>query len=382
LKTASLTDSDTPLLKRLDRIIQRATAENTSDRIPSVAVLKELLGEALRSAEDPDDRMQRTLPKRIPIKRGWLYSALFVLVTVVSIGFHLLYHREKASQPVSDPMQPTTEEVKGPIQDSKGPAQMPDTSKWLPPATFQGKDGATMRFVPAGEIVFPKHFKELAGQSVKVAPLYMDSTEVTNHQYVEFLNQILPKIRVEGGVVKGGEENWLLLGEAAEGYEPIVFRNGRFYVKEPGLASHPVVRVTGHGARAYARFYGKRLPTQAEWLLALSGERQSSADPPEMDHGTSQATDADAGVGMSAMHHHIEASKPSKGEASKIALPVVHYAPNAYGLIGLETNVKEWGSQFAQREGEESPYMILPTAVRRYPWEAFADVGFRCVLSI
>jgi formylglycine-generating enzyme required for sulfatase activity len=66
--------------------------------------------------------------------------------------------------------------------------------------------------------------------AVKVNAFYLEETEVTNHQYVEFLNQVLQRVRVEDGVVKRDGHVWLLLGEVTKAYEPIVFKEGRFFV--------------------------------------------------------------------------------------------------------------------------------------------------------
>lgn len=72
----------------------------------------------------------------------------------------------------------------------------------------------------------------------------LDSAEVTNHEYREF-------IRATG---RAAPEHW---------------HEGSY---ADGLASEPVVLVTWHDAVAYCRWAGgKRLPTVAEWLAACSG---------------------------------------------------------------------------------------------------------------
>jgi len=80
----------------------------------------------------------------------------------------------------------------------------------------------------------------------------MDSGEVTNHQYREF-------IRATG---RAAPEHW---------------HEGSY---ADGLAAAPVVLVTWHDAVAYCRWAGgKRLPTVAEWLAACeSGDLSKHGD--------------------------------------------------------------------------------------------------------
>jgi serine/threonine-protein kinase len=105
--------------------------------------------------------------------------------------------------------------------------------------------------------------------AVQVSPFYMDEFLVTNQQYVDFLNYNLSRISLENGVVKGDGANWFMLGEVYQGYEPIVYRNEKFHVDDPSYTSSPVLRVTGYGASAFARFFGRRLPTEMELLYAM-----------------------------------------------------------------------------------------------------------------
>ena len=107
---------------------------------------------------------------------------------------------------------------------------------------------------------------------------------------MEFLNQVLSRLEVKEGIVRGDGQPWLVLGPVYGGYEPIVFRNGRFLLQDAAGASRPVVKVTGTGIAAYALFYGKRLPTEVDWLRAASRGKDPlqdrRKDRPELARGT------------------------------------------------------------------------------------------------
>jgi serine/threonine-protein kinase len=384
-KTARLQNPDTPFLKRLDHIIQQATAEDKKKRIPSVKVFRKALLDLLEATEES------FRPSRI--WRKWLVLAMALLIVAGSIGFHILYHREKTSLPdLSLQPLPRASIRKLPSKEVENIPPPVDHKASLP-LTLEGKDGATLHLIPKGELILPEYFGPDAGKPLKVQNFYMDETEVTNH--LEFLNQVLPRIRVEGGVVQGDGVIWLLLGEVMEGYEPIVFRNGKFSINDPALASHPVVRVTAYGAEAYARFYERRLPTELEWLYAMRGGDKSSDNSP-----------IDAPEPQGIMMHMMDPIQPQMDQPSlspqtpyKFPTSVGGFKPNAYGIRGLDGNVSEWGLRFQkpslQREKQGTEYIVLgglrkdsvkgqqlTRGIKRFPWEAFEEVGFRCALDI
>lgn len=132
----------------------------------------------------------------------------------------------------------------------KVPPKQPDSTPQPPPQKVpqqppQPAIPEGMVLVPAGEYTVGTNVgDEFSGpeHKVQLKAFYIDKTEVTNEQYLAFLkatNRAAPK----GWV--GGEA--------------------------PGQPKEPVTGVSFSDAEAYAKWLGKRLPTEEEWEVAASG---------------------------------------------------------------------------------------------------------------
>ena len=190
--------------------------------------------------------------------------------------------------------------------------------------------------------------------TVELDAFYMDSREVTNGQYGVFMEQT--------------------------GHRKPYYWNDTKY----NQTNQPVVGVDWNDAVAYAKWAGKRLPTEAEWEYAarggLAGKRYPWGD---------EITHDDANYG------------------SKGGIPTVvgSYPANGYGLYDMAGNVWEWcqdwydkdyynnsptknppgpgtGSSRVLRGGSWSyGTSYLRVAHRNYngPYGRYLGSGFRCV---
>jgi serine/threonine protein kinase len=103
-----------------------------------------------------------------------------------------------------------------------------------------------MVHVPGGTFIMGSNNEDQDSQpahSVTVKPFFIDSTEVSCEQYKNFLDAT---------------------GRSA----PAAWANGSY---PDGAARLPVTGVSWNDADAYARWAGKRLPTEEEWELAARG---------------------------------------------------------------------------------------------------------------
>ncbi|MCK5455646.1 MAG: SUMF1/EgtB/PvdO family nonheme iron enzyme [Melioribacteraceae bacterium] len=146
-----------------------------------------------------------------------------------------------------------------------------------------GIDSEAWVEIPAGEFLKGQHRHEtMIDEAYEIMV-----TDVTNAQYVQYLNEALAKgtIKVAADTVCGyypgdpfdgfkhefeitvGDKLYMNLVEPGMR----VKFDGKVFSVVKGFENHPVTFVSYFGANAYAEFYGWRLPSENEWEKAARG---------------------------------------------------------------------------------------------------------------
>lgn len=141
--------------------------------------------------------------------------------------------------------------------------------------------------------------------AVKLSSFALDVHPVTNEQFTRFLDAM--------GGEKDANNNDIIRPR-----ESRIRRHGGTLTIESGYSKHPVIGVTWYGAIAYAKWVGKRLPTEAEWEIAASGGE-------ELMYPTGASIE------------RTQANFFSSDTTS-----VKSYPPNKYGFYDMVGNVYEW----------------------------------------
>jgi formylglycine-generating enzyme required for sulfatase activity len=179
---------------------------------------------------------------------------------------------------------------------------------------------AGMTYVPGGSFLMgsdegdtisrPPHFET-------VGPFFMDTTEVTNAQYAEF-------IKATGQV------------------PPRSWREGVYPEAE---ANFPVTGVTWYEAAEYAAWKGKRLPTEAEWEFAARG------------------TDGR----IYPWGDEWDASLANAGDTARGLRPVGQGGVSPFGIYDMAGNAWEWTASDARSYpgGKEFPWSRMRLKIIR-----------------
>jgi len=213
---------------------------------------------------------------------------------------------------------------------------------------------------------------EFPNVEVSISSFWMDETEVTNAQFanfvkatgyittaerpislVEIMAQLPPgtpppdsSLLVPSSLVfespsrsdirNPGVQDWWKLVEGASWQHPQGPKSSL-----ENRDDDPVVHVSWYDANAYAKWAGKRLPTEAEWEYAAQGGNSSVF------------TWGDQIPSNQRVANYWQGEFPMTNTESdgygRVA-PVKSYSPNGYGLYDMAGNVWEWCSDWYHAE--------------------------------
>jgi formylglycine-generating enzyme required for sulfatase activity len=244
--------------------------------------------------------------------------------------------------------------------ENKNPPQgaPPDGMVWIPGGEFSmgATDGPDMNDVGmnATRDSRPIH-------RVYVDSFWMDRTDVTNEQFAKFVRATgyvtvaerkprkedfptaPPENLVAGSVVFSPPDHAVPLDTHYRWWSYVPGANWRHPIGPDsgikGKENYPVVHIAYEDAQAYARWTGKRLPTEAEWEFAgrggLSGKPFVWGD------------DFRPGGKWMANTHQGHFPNSDTGDDGYVGIAAVaQFPPNGYGLYDMAGNVWQWTSDW------------------------------------
>jgi len=241
---------------------------------------------------------------------------------------------------------------------TNAPGAAPEGMAWIPGGEFSmgANDPPDMDEVgmKATEDARPIH-------RVYVDGFFMDKTDVTNAQFAAFVkatNYVTvaerkpraedfpgapPENLVAGSVVFSPPDHPVPLNDHFQWWTYVPGTNWRHPLGPKsdlkGKENYPVVHVAYEDAEAYAKWAGKRLPTEAEWEFAARGGRG----------GEPFVWGEEFCVSGKYMANTHQGTFPIKdtGKDGFIGIaPVASYSTNGYGLYDMAGNVWQWTSDW------------------------------------
>jgi formylglycine-generating enzyme required for sulfatase activity len=184
--------------------------------------------------------------------------------------------------------------------------------------------------IPAGKL------EQRDGKIVDIAAFRIDATEVTHARFAEFVaatGYITTAERIEPGTHEAWgsavfdptldpSEGWWRLDRTASWRRP---EGGNGSIDDQ--TGYPVRHITYEDAEAFAQWAGGRLPTEAEWEYAATGNQPAKDRPSHEEANTWQGIFPYRNI---AADRYVSVS------------PVACFQPNPFGVYDMIGNVWEW----------------------------------------
>ncbi|MBO2011177.1 formylglycine-generating enzyme family protein [Hymenobacter negativus] len=234
------------------------------------------------------------------------------------------------------------------------------------PAEDKPTGAAKMVLVPGGSFRMgteDPHFADASPlHTVTLKPFYLDEHEVTNAAFAAFVEAThyvtvaerkpnprdfpgVPEAQlVAGSAVFARPNHQVSRAEAGQWWQYVPGANWRRPLgpgsSVTGHANDPVVQVCYDDAQAYARWAGKRLPTEAEWeCAARAGQRSTTPY-----YWGLELTPN--GRWMANLFQGDFPAGNTRADGFDGVAPVKSFSPNAWGFYDMEGNVWEWCSDY------------------------------------
>jgi sulfatase modifying factor 1 len=276
------------------------------------------------------------------------YSSLLLAAVVSFVGCGS--SAETSNEP------PVAKPVTFEIDPAPPPQPAPEGMVWVPGGKYRrGSDYATFKDARPIRVI------ELDG-------FWMDETPVTNRQFAEFIKATdyltMAERTPEAEKFPGAPPENLVPGslcfkvpaepiDLSNHYSWWTYMRGACWNHPEGPNStiddrmdHPVVHVCWEDAMAYAKWAGKRLPTESEWERAARGKR----DQAPYTWGNELLPD---GKWMANVWQGDFPLENTLDDGWATTSPVKAFLPNDFGLYDMSGNVWQWCSDWYRPDAYE-----------------------------
>jgi formylglycine-generating enzyme required for sulfatase activity len=234
------------------------------------------------------------------------------------------------------------------------PAKVPLGMVWIPGGEFSM---GAQNIGEMNDIGMQATFDSRPVHRVYVDGFFMDRTDVTNRQFAEFVKATgyvtvaerkpdakdfpgaPPENLIAGSVVFSPPHHPVPLNNHFQWWSYVAGANWRHPLgpdsSVSGKENYPVVHIAYQDALAYAKWAGKRLPTEAEWEFAARGGLSGKL--------YSWGNEFRPNGKWMANTHQGHFPEKDTGEDKFVGIaPVAQFPPNGYGLYDMAGNVWQW----------------------------------------